>query len=284
MQYSQEELKIIQEAQIVILEKIAQVCDKHNIPYFLACGTLIGAVRHKGYIPWDDDIDIVMLQEDYDKFLEIAQEELGPNYFVQTFETDPNYPMISAKVRCNEVKFVEDYLRNIDMNHGLYVDVFPFYKQPVDDEERAKHIKKSKQLNDLYLLKSCPYTGQIDVNKSKYMIKQAIKLFVSKVLLLPVSRKRLYKKIYEFERKYAHIDTPYVGTNNPRFGATIDQVLPAKTIEFEGRQFSCYNDVHACLTRHFGDYMQLPPENQRVNHRPYFVDYEAAKIFIEKNK
>lgn len=89
----------VQHIELEILKKIDEVCKKHNINYWLDSGTLLGAVRHQGFIPWDDDIDIGMLREDYEKFLKVAQKDLGDDYFLQTRSTDKNYPLVFAKVR-----------------------------------------------------------------------------------------------------------------------------------------------------------------------------------------
>lgn len=89
----------LQKIELEILKKIDEVCKKHNIKYWIDSGTLLGAVRHKGFIPWDDDIDIAMLREDYEKFLKVAQKDFGNEYFLQTKNTDKKYPLFYAKVR-----------------------------------------------------------------------------------------------------------------------------------------------------------------------------------------
>lgn len=283
MKYNEDELKIIQKCQVVMLKRIAEVCDKHNLDYFLIYGTALGAIRHKGFIPWDDDIDIALLQKDYEKFLEIAQDELGDQYFVQTFETDPNYPMVIGKVRINGVDFVEDYLKNIDMNHGLFIDVFPFFNHPDDDKERELYLKEIRKVRKLYFLKSNPYTNKEEIPFFKYLLKQTFKYFTSKILLAPFSRKKLYEKYMKLCNKYSDIQTNHVGVFSEKYSSTIDEMFPPRKVEFEGYEFKTFNKLEENMERIYGDYMKLPPEDKRTNHKPYYVNFEAARKFLERN-
>ena len=128
-------LRQLQLAELDILLEIDRVCTENNIKYFLDSGTALGAVRHKGFIPWDDDIDICMMRDDYEKFIRLAPEKLSQKYFLQTLKTDPGYNKLHAKVRKNGTVFKEDANLMRNMNHGLFVDIYPFDYLP-------KHGKK----------------------------------------------------------------------------------------------------------------------------------------------
>lgn len=125
--YVSSEMKAVWQAQIDILEVIVGICKRHHIKYFLTDGTLLGAIRHKGYIPWDDDIDISMLRPDYDRFCEVAPKELPPNYFFQTGETDPEYCEHLVKIRNSDMTAVTEFARKMQYrcNQGMFVDVMP---------------------------------------------------------------------------------------------------------------------------------------------------------------
>ena len=113
-----------------ILGETIRVCQKHDIPYFVIGGTAIGALYDQGILPWDDDIDIGMTRENYNKFLKVAPGELGPSYFLSWIETDPHTPYYYAKVKKNNTLFVEEMFKNVPMHPGIFVDIFPFDRIP----------------------------------------------------------------------------------------------------------------------------------------------------------
>ena len=113
-----------------ILSKIINICDKYGISYFAIGGTLIGALYDSSILPWDDDLDIGMTRENYNRFLQVAPKELGKGYFLSYRESDPHTPFFYAKVKKNNTLFVEDKFKKIDMHQGIFVDVFPFDKVP----------------------------------------------------------------------------------------------------------------------------------------------------------
>ena len=110
-EYDTEILNRIKDVEKQILCKYIEICEKYHLRYFVAFGTLLGTVRHKGFIPWDDDIDVGMPREDYERFLQIAQKECGEEYFLQTVDTDPEYHLYFAKLRMNRTRFVENSLQ-----------------------------------------------------------------------------------------------------------------------------------------------------------------------------
>ena len=123
-------IKSLQNVCLEILKEVDRVCRKHNILYWLEGGTMLGAVRHRGFIPWDDDLDIAMFREDYDRFCEIAPQELQSGYFLQTRKTDSEYPLFFAKVRKNNTFIDEKSFRRLHINKGIFIDIFPVDKMP----------------------------------------------------------------------------------------------------------------------------------------------------------
>ena len=140
-----DDIQELRQIQMGILDEVHRFCEAHGLRYFLSSGTLIGAVRHKGYIPWDDDIDIYMPREDYEKLMVIGAKGLPDNLHLQTNETDPAYMMPFAKIRLGDTFFPEggkgyDRLKF----QGIFIDVFPYDKLPQDPEIARRRIKKSR--------------------------------------------------------------------------------------------------------------------------------------------
>ncbi|MBE6924924.1 MAG: LicD family protein [Ruminococcaceae bacterium] len=132
-------LKEIQACQLDILKTVADICDRHNIPYFLAAGTFLGAVRHKGFIPWDDDVDIYMEYSDIQKFKKVCKKELPPSLFYQDFETEPGSCWLFTKIRANNTFMPEieaEKAKKLPYHQGVWIDIFPLLKA-ADSEEKT---------------------------------------------------------------------------------------------------------------------------------------------------
>lgn len=125
-----EEIKGLQEKELLILKELKRICDTNNLTYFLAYGSLLGAVRHGGVIPWDDDIDVCMNYSDYIRFKEVCSTQLGIDYFLQTDETAPNARMSYLKLRLNKSTLIVDHVVDRDMHHGISIDIYPLYNVP----------------------------------------------------------------------------------------------------------------------------------------------------------
>lgn len=146
MEYSKVDLELVQLCEELILEEVDKICIKHNIQYFVGGGTVIGQKRHGGFIPWDDDIDINMSRNDYDKFLEVASRELPDYLFLQNHRTDVNFSKLYTKVRLKDTKFVEYQYRNSEMEQGIYIDIFPMDSASNDNEFLTKTDKQVMRL------------------------------------------------------------------------------------------------------------------------------------------
>ena len=257
-----EVLRRVQLEQLEILKEIHRVCVENDIPYFLDSGTLIGAVRHNGFIPWDDDLDIGMLRPDYEKFCEIAPKKLNEKYSWQSWKNDKNYALPFGKVRRNNTVYIEEKAGKLK-NCGFYVDVFPYDNAPANMEERRKLLNKYVFWARCMLMKHgyTPWHEHGKTNLKKrlgYMVYQFISLFFShdaivqkyEGAVLAVSDS---EDVYE---QYVTSDTKYYKK------AWLSDVTVGI---FEERKFFIPIHAHEILTETYGDYMKLPPEDQREN-------------------
>ncbi len=258
-----------------VLIEIDRVCKKYDIPYFLCGGTLIGVKRHKGFIPWDDDIDIGMLRKDYIRFEECFIKEHSKDYYLHSYNTDEEYWIPFMKVRKNNTTINEKMIEKLDTHKGIYVDIFPF--DIVPDNGFTFSLKIRSFLIKLII-------EAVFYKKKLYKYKDSRRPFITWVTaLLPF---KLLKKI-QFrlmnkynKRNYDHCIC-YVGCyNTSREYIRIDDIYPTTKGLFEKKMFSIPKNPEVYLTNMYGDYMKLPPKDKRKNHNPVFVDFNHGKTII----
>ena len=135
------DLRELQLYKLKVFEEFAAVCEQNGIQYFLYGGTLLGAVRHNGFIPWDDDIDVALLWDDYLKLLRILQKDLGEQYFVQNIWTESKYPLLWTQLRVNNTTSMPTRLKGLHIHWGICIDIFPLISMEDDDKEYSKQLK-----------------------------------------------------------------------------------------------------------------------------------------------
>lgn len=253
---SLEEMKTIQ---LNLLNKIHQFCINNNIRYSLCGGTLLGAVRHKGYIPWDDDIDIFMPRPDYERFFASFNGSYD-NMVAQCYLNDQAIYFSFGKVYDSRTIFIEkDACRT-----GVYVDVFPIDGMP-DSVEESEKMRYTTYLFEETLKNTTKYY-KIDGRFSSF-----VKYYL-KVLYYP-SRKKTIKNYYELINKFNFDESEYAGVYYTRYG--LRERLKSSVfktfidIPFEGTLFKCIADYDTYLTSLYGDYMKLPPIEKQHGHHPH---------------
>ncbi len=266
-----ETLRRVQLVQLEIAKEIKRICDENDIKYFLTAGTLLGAVRHGGFIPWDDDLDLGMLNDDFKKFCELAPMCLNKKYVLQTMETDFSYPIPLAKVRKVGTRYVENKA-NLSNKPGIFVDIIP-YKNVPDSYGEAEAIAKKAVNIQRVLLMQCgnrPWMDEHGIVWKKrigYVLYQVIALFTSKKTL--INRYHSLFSGHETSNKVAG-DLAFSG-NKYLDKSWFEHVISMK---FEDTEFSVCAAYKDYLETVYGDYMQLPPEDQRENrHQIVEIDF-----------
>ncbi len=267
------DVRRLQKHLLDILTEVVRVCEELGIDYFIMGGTALGAVRHGGFIPWDDDLDIGMRREDYEKFLAGAQAHLRSDLFLQTYQTEPNSPFYFAKVRKDNTKFIEKYCRKLDIHAGIYIDIFPYDALPDDKKERMKHYRRMKYMLNLYIAK-CVTGTSVHYRGIKKLIYGCIRHTLH-ILMLPVPKRFLYRQTDRMMRKYNDNPSQYLGYGGqPKVQVPRADVIEPAKITFENLTVKCPQKIEEYLTYNYGDYKKLPPVEERKGHVPWLVEYE----------
>lgn len=264
----EEQLKLVE---IKLLKIFDKICKKHNISYWLDGGTLLGAIRHKGFIPWDDDIDIGMLREDYEKFLKIAKEELPNDIFLQNWYTEKHFYLPMTKLRDKYSSVIEIENRNKNNHSGIFIDIFPFDYLP------KNRFLKNVQMLIYFLLKSLKLEADPTQLKMKN-IKGNRKIKILTLLILKklgkIIPKRIYIYIYKVVNQFFYRISPSSeigdGLVNPTYykksTRNIEQIFPLTEVIFENNKYSAPRNIDLYLRGLYKNYMELPPEEERKIH------------------
>ena len=256
-QLSFEEYKSVE---LEILSDVAKFCDEHSLTYFIAYGTLIGAVRHKGFIPWDDDVDIYMPRPDYERFIELFVGDAKPARLEAIHPAHELSKHSFMKIIDTRTEKQENGYSYKNGPLGVDIDVFAIDGQPDDDAEFERWFKK---LYRLYLL------DYLSCRNGEGSLKRRVAHIGVRFLNIFLSLKKIRAKTAALHAKYPYGTTKYAGSivgicNNRGDRAPTECFEGFEWCEFEGRQFKIPRGYHEIMTRLYGDYMQLPPEDQRI--------------------
>jgi len=251
-----EELRLVQRVECDILHHLLNVCKKHNLRIWVNSGTLLGAIRHRGFIPWDDDVDLVMLREDYDKLMQIGPQEFQYPYFFQSAYTDKDYMFPHAQIRRSDTTAILPYTKRQKFNQGIFVDIFVYDAVLEDAEAFAKQCKKVSLMQTLMYWRFYWYTAR------KWYTRFAAYLYHLSVSL--VNHKKWYQKMEDILRQnlklpYSHVAAVMFSNKNIK-----DRIFPLNDfketiwVPFEDIEVPIQNGYDNMLRKMYGDDYMIP--------------------------
>lgn len=280
----QEALVKLQATILEILDAFSAFCEAHGLPWFLGFGTALGALRHDGFIPWDDDADVGMLREDYERFLEIVGEEgFVPGFSVHNARNTPNFDGIMTKIFKDGTKFHDQRAEDEGFDQGIFIDVFPYDRLLADPAAAKRQILSSRLwLYLLYLRGSgdvrVPHKGSLGATE------RVVCALANPLVRLCLSRDRILRGFDknipgpEAQVEDIWVPLPYREENPTSI------LLPTVPHAFHDRTYPVPANADAYLRIIYGDWHQLPPEEDRKSHLPVLIDFGDGSVYApDKN-
>ena len=284
--YDKETLYKVQQYELSILKDFITVCEENNLTYFGLAGTGIGALRHGGFIPWDDDIDVGLLRADYDEMIKIFKRDYSDKYIVVNGDEFPKYPLMTTRITIKNSRFVEESLKKIDCPLGIFLDVYAFDNVAPDEKARKKQAFGAWFFSKLLILKHIPFPV-LPFKGVKLKIAHFITACAWAFLnVFGFSHKWIYKKCKQISTKYNNEDTDAYAyfCDTDKYSNFFEKadLLPVRKEKFEDIEMCFPKNLEKSLTYMFGDYMQLPPEEKRKNHFPYVLEFPKEEVLVNE--
>ena len=270
MKYNSDILRHLHRELVDILREVVRVCDEARIPYFIQGGTAIGAHFFEDIVPWDDDIDLGMTRENYERFLREAPTLLDERYVLQEFTTEPNTPFYFTKVRKRGTRFVESEWVGLNIEQGIYIDIFPYDLIPDNRTKELRQRRRVKFWVNCFTAKSAwlwRWFGH--ANNGVVMSKSLVSCAMIRVVCSLMSKERIYRCLHrELTRYNDSSATRYNIVRMPK------DMIPRTDIEhlvrrrLSGVELWAPDNLESYLRNHYGDIQKWLPEEKRLNHAP----------------
>ncbi|MBP3533081.1 MAG: LicD family protein, partial [Alistipes sp.] len=271
MKYDKKDLARLHGELLDIMAEIIRVCEVCGIPYFIQGGTAIGALFNKGIVPWDDDIDIGMTRADYERFLQLAPQHLRPQYFLEWFGTERNTPFYFAKVKKNGTLFVEEMFRNMDIHHGIFVDIFPYDRIPDNKWLERLHRFRSRFWINCFIGKQIwlwRWCGRCEIDAP--LPKSFVGCLAVRAVCSLLSRERIYAKMCRVLGAYNGRDCKRVNiVRMPKDQIPRADIENPVMMPFGGMTVRAPRNIESYLRHHYPNLRPELPEEEQINHAPY---------------
>ena len=286
--YEPEILKQVQQMELEILRDFMDVCEENGLRYFGFAGTGIGAIRHGGFIPWDDDIDVAMPRADFEKAMAIIEKQYADKYYILNTEHDPAYPLMTTRLCRKGTRFVEEAIKDVTCNFGIFLDLYPYDNLADGKFAYNRQVWSAWFWSKLLILRSIPHP-YMSLTGWKRSAAQGICGFVSGAMkLFHISPQWLYRRCKNQCRKYENQETKRMGfpcDTDPNWN-TIEkaETYPLVQYDFEDLKLNFPKNIDGMLRNFYGDYMILPPVEKRKTHYPYILDFGDGVNRAEEKK
>lgn len=275
-EYDQPTLKRLQGIELSILKDFIYICDKYHLTWFSFAGTAIGALRHQGFIPWDDDIDVCLPRRDYQKFLKAAKKEFSDKYTIMNADEDENYPLTTTRWMLKGTEFREESFKDIECELGIFLDIYAF-DNVADEEWKYKLQAFEAWFWSKILILRCMPEPVIAGKGPKVEVEKLIcKAAHAMLCKLGFSKRKIYLLCKRAMTRYNKKETKRISylcdTNRYWNTIALDDLYPIRQEPFEDVMMNFPNHVEKLVEQMHPNFMELPPVEKRKNHYPYRLD------------
>lgn len=271
-EYDEKTLKHLQSLELMILKEFIKICEENNLTYYMYAGSLLGTIRHQGFIPWDDDLDVIMFRDDFEKFKEIFMSNPHDKLKLLSIETEKDYFHLLAKLMLKSTLFEENWVAQVDFNIGISIDIFVLDDLSNNDLKRNYQLKKAFLYNKLLImskirLDELPFLTKLITHGGYYILN-----------LFGIKPKWINKRCLNFLKKYQDenaelvFDISATAEEYPQI-FNKNRFKEVKKARFEDIEVNVPGNYDEILKSLYGDYMQLPPEEDRYNHITENLDF-----------
>ncbi len=278
-EYDKQTLDRLHEVELSILRDFKKITEENGLSFFISGGTAIGALRHGGFIPWDDDIDVCLPRGDYDRLIEILEADpvMMEKYEIIRADRTENYPLMSTRLRKRGTKFKEWPFKKVKCDLGIFLDIFPYDHTVEDPVLRRKQIRQAWFWSKMYILRHIanpvlPFKGVKGAFVTAFCACVHAFLVVTRF-----SKPYMLKKYQEAATRYNDEETGWYIDFQYTFPEKMllrkEDIFPLRKVMFEDVEVTTLHEIDRYLTGQYGDYMQMPPPEKRKNHYPYELDF-----------
>ena len=275
-EYDDKILNHLQELELMILKDFIKICEENDLTYYMYAGSLLGAIRHNGFIPWDDDLDVIMFRDDFERFKKIFIASNNDKYELLCNETNEDYFHLLAKLMLKGTKFEEPWVSQVDFHIGINMDIFVLDDLAEEGFKRNYQLKKSFWYNKLMIM------SKIKLDNLPIVTKVITHAGYHILNLFRINPSTLNRKCLNFLKKYKNPNATHVFD----ISATVEEYpqifrkedfKSVTRVKFEDIEVNAPVNYDYILKSLYGDYMQLPPEEDRYNHITETLDFGPYK-------
>lgn len=276
-QYEPVELRKLQLVSTKILQEFDRVCTELEIPYYACAGTALGSVRHGGFIPWDDDIDVSMLRPDFERFLNEAPAAVGDDFEIVSGRNEPFFPACNANLALKGTLCVPEEFDSCPFRYPIGIGIYPMDRVSASQKTLKRQLRRTWFWARISFLRATPRPHLFIKGWRRTLVSAACHIAYWGMRILhisPVWIHRNWEKAATLaESEDVNLFADFTDMHPLDWSITREEMFPLKRSKFESIEINLPNAIDAILTRGYGDYMQLPPEEDRKNHYPSVLDF-----------